>query len=459
MPPYTELQITTLKREMRAAETDGYRLADAAVGRLMAETGLTAEQIRMWVKDVLAYYKTEERRKAFFKNERDQSLSRKARRIYIVAWIHETQLDLFLASGTLKIEYLEYARCNTTGECEMFTQLENPVILNTILRVLKQAGFSSISWHTYANDGSDQAARSLLRISTLSKTAEYTHGVMGSQKQYLASTLKTVSKKKMVEKVVSDEHDVVKKRKQMETAISSEQDQFTTEGFSHFLGFERHTKLALLRAIQADDVKTRTMELKSHKEMYESGAAAEPKDNGGVYLAKSLDIDAIKIGATLRADPQIRLNELTRFVSSPFQLVLWIPTTDPFTLEKKIHRQFDDARVRVPGVSTEFFVTEAHHIVDYLKPISEGIQTAPGTLMPTTTSAPATLACVRTHVLPPKTLSSAEAASKQRGSAFKKPHMQAYTPDVARTDPHARPLPGLAAAAASLTYAPQRGWK
>ena len=70
MPHYTSAQLTALKRELLAVASAGYRLADAAGERLRAETGLTAEQIRLWVKDVLAYYETEEKRQRFLTEDK-----------------------------------------------------------------------------------------------------------------------------------------------------------------------------------------------------------------------------------------------------------------------------------------------------------------------------------------------------------------------------------------------------
>ena len=51
---------------------------------------------------------------------------------------------------------------------------------------------------------------------------------------------------------------------------------------------------------------------------------------GGVYFAWSDCLRCMKIGATRREDPQIRLRELSRYVTTPFVLRAWIPMPMPF---------------------------------------------------------------------------------------------------------------------------------
>ena len=70
MPAFSKTQLVALKREMRRAASTGYRFADAAVGALVAETGLTSEQVRLWEKNVLYYYDTVERKEHFLSEKR-----------------------------------------------------------------------------------------------------------------------------------------------------------------------------------------------------------------------------------------------------------------------------------------------------------------------------------------------------------------------------------------------------
>ena len=401
--------------------------------------------------------------------------------MFVVAWVSTANLTAFFTSGDLVFERVEYARCEQTGECEIFIRIQKQVMITTFLRRLKQAGFSSISWHTYPKDHNDHAARSILRINSLSNKKEYTHGKFGSHSPHLVSMVKTVSKRKILEEVISDENDVVKKRKQIDAAESSEQDQFSTEGFSHFLSFERNTRLALLRAIQADDVATRTIELTSYQPVRASKKSTKTSGSGGggVYVAKCSDIDAHKIGATLRSDPQLRLNELSRLVSVPFQLVLWIPCADPFQLERSIHRFFDRFRVRIPDVSTEFFTVEEQDVKNYLESRNQEMtqklekrlsfkQALPGL-------ATAAAALAQTHTSPSSAFHAAvltnkgssartHAPKKQRTTTQPKPASTISIPTAIKptyTHPFAHWVsreqapPGLATAAASLTYMPK----
>ena len=64
----------------------------------------------------------------------------------------------------------------------------------------------------------------------------------------------------------------------------------------------------------------------------------------------------MKIGATRREDPQIRLLELSRHVTTPFLLCGWIPSPTPFLLEKQTHAHFKQQRIRGErGTATEYF--------------------------------------------------------------------------------------------------------
>jgi hypothetical protein len=76
---------------------------------------------------------------------------------------------------------------------------------------------------------------------------------------------------------------------------------------------------------------------------------------GGVYFAWSNCLGCMKIGATRREDPSLRLRELSRYVTSPFKLAAWIPTPTPFRLEAQTHAHFGEKRIREAGAGTEFF--------------------------------------------------------------------------------------------------------
>jgi hypothetical protein len=87
------------------------------------------------------------------------------------------------------------------------------------------------------------------------------------------------------------------------------------------------------------------------------------QEMGYVYAAwNPLFPDLIKIGATMRAFPIMRVEELSSWagVPEPFQLVASITTPDPFALEREIHRHFDS--VRKYGRKKEFFLIAKEEI-------------------------------------------------------------------------------------------------
>ena len=92
--------------------------------------------------------------------------------------------------------------------------------------------------------------------------------------------------------------------------------------------------------------------------------------SGFVYAAwNPLFAGLIKIGATMRT-PQIRLRELSGAgVPEPFELVASIPSTNPFKLEREIHKRFVD--VRKYGCKKEFFTLTRDEVKDYFASVAE----------------------------------------------------------------------------------------
>ena len=76
---------------------------------------------------------------------------------------------------------------------------------------------------------------------------------------------------------------------------------------------------------------------------------------GGCYFAWSDCLKCMKIGATRRDNPHIRLREISRGVTSPFILSGWLPSPTPFRMEAKAHIQFAAQRIKCAGAGTEFF--------------------------------------------------------------------------------------------------------
>ena len=91
---------------------------------------------------------------------------------------------------------------------------------------------------------------------------------------------------------------------------------------------------------------------------------------GYVYAAwNPLFPDLIKIGATMRQKPYMRVAELsTSGVPEPFQLVDSIACKDPFALEKEIHAHYN--AVRKYGKKKEFFILSREDILEYFHVMS-----------------------------------------------------------------------------------------
>jgi hypothetical protein len=94
-----------------------------------------------------------------------------------------------------------------------------------------------------------------------------------------------------------------------------------------------------------------------------SSALVVRQEMGYVYAAwNPLFPDLVKIGATMRAFPIMRVDELSSWagVPEPFQLVASITAPDPFALEREIHKHFDS--VRKYGKKKEFFLITKEEI-------------------------------------------------------------------------------------------------
>lgn len=65
MPPYSDKQVSALKRELRAAASTGYRFTDDVAAALQAEVELSPEQIRKWVLYVHGRYTTDDKKEKF----------------------------------------------------------------------------------------------------------------------------------------------------------------------------------------------------------------------------------------------------------------------------------------------------------------------------------------------------------------------------------------------------------
>lgn len=166
--------------------------------------------------------------------------------------------------------------------------------------------------------------------------------------------------------------DVVKKRRAMEAPGAAEEVN-NPEALAAFEEFEMSV-LPALEQIRASDDDDRRQELLNLEVSIARGVAIPP--SGGVYFAWSSCLKCMKIGATRRGDPQIRLRELSQYVTVPFTLTAWLPTPTPFRLEADVHKHFEEKRINTKGsgAGTEFFRIGKKEVVESLPYLSSRLQ-------------------------------------------------------------------------------------
>jgi hypothetical protein len=163
----------------------------------------------------------------------------------------------------------------------------------------------------------------------------------------------------------TSEFDVVKKRRIMDSIPVDDNDDPTA--LAAFEDFERNVLPAMERIQELEDLLRRVeiMEMKEDKRQGKTETA------GGVYFAWSSCLGCMKIGATRRESPDKRLREISRFVTEKFILAAWVPTPNPFKLEKAAHLYFEDERINSrrggSGAGTEFFKITSAEAVKWKK--------------------------------------------------------------------------------------------
>ena len=162
-------------------------------------------------------------------------------------------------------------------------------------------------------------------------------------------------------------YDVVKKRKAIDSAAPAEDDTSPT-ALAAFEEFERSV-LPALEGICRDEDSHRRLELVELEDRIAKGLQISA--TGGVYFAWSDCLGCMKIGATRREDPGLRLRELSRYVTSPFVLAAWLPTPTPFRLEAQAHTHFGAKRIREAGAGTEFFRISVEAAAGYCERLSD----------------------------------------------------------------------------------------
>jgi hypothetical protein len=121
--------------------------------------------------------------------------------------------------------------------------------------------------------------------------------------------------------------------------------------------------------IQADEIINRRREKLQIKNTPAEGVT----QTGGVYFAWSDCLNCMKIGATRREDPHLRLRELSSYTTTSFSLVAWFPSAAPFSLENIAHKYFKEKRIntRGSGAGTEFFHISAGEVETWFHGLSE----------------------------------------------------------------------------------------
>ena len=158
-----------------------------------------------------------------------------------------------------------------------------------------------------------------------------------------------------------ENYDIIKKRKAMDSAPADEEN--TPEALAAFESFEASVLPALEMIAQYEN-KFLRQEMVEMEESFAKGEAA----TGGVYFAWSPCLGCMKIGATHKEDPDVRLRQISSFVTTPFILVAWLPTPTPFRMEAAAHRHFSQQRInsRGSGAGTEFFRIGEAEAVTYV---------------------------------------------------------------------------------------------
>jgi hypothetical protein len=262
------------------------------------------------------------------------------------------------------VQYKLFAWNEKTGAAQGFIEFEGTVWTNVLKDRLTELGACTVIVETFQiNDGNYSAASALNNVRRNDKKEGFVmveHGTCNPKLLAKANGIIAMEKKKYcivcgANQDDVEEFDVVKKRRLMNAAGAEECDDECPETHAYFKQFEEEVVCALMKSmtrIHEDEYLNRVRE--SLEADLEDCSNAKP--TGGVYLTKSDALpNLIKIGATRRSDPALRLYELSRCVPKPFQLLEWFPNGKPFALEHKIHKHFASRRIRETGAGTEFF--------------------------------------------------------------------------------------------------------
>ena len=129
-----------------------------------------------------------------------------------------------------------------------------------------------------------------------------------------------------------------------------------------------HAELQMIKQIEINEDANRKREL---LQIENGPQSMQQSTGGGVYFAWSDCLNCMKIGATRRDSPLMRLREISSYTTTPFILIAWHPSPHPFRLEVAAHLYFREKRInaRGSGAGTEFFHISAADALQWVAPL------------------------------------------------------------------------------------------
>lgn len=330
-------------------------------------------QVQVWTDNFRSRYTSEKERLDFLQYNERVKKTGKMSRFFVVCFnvdISFTEMFKFPKSrghGDFTIRYMEAAFNPEAWSGEFFIEFNENVWEHKLIECFQNQGAGQVCTMTFPNnDGSDSASSALLRVrETAAKTGcQYTKGecsrVLREKTARRWAAIHPVLHASPDHTSELGEFDIVKKRRRMNEAAEGSNTGNSIDALAQFEDFEQAV-IGALTKIHVDDQENIRNEM---LEIEESDSPA----TGGVYIAQCESLEGIvKIGATRRADPTRRLWEISRYVPKPFQLVEWIPTVKPFSLEAQIHRKLASLRLKERGAGTEFFKLDKDEIQKVLE--------------------------------------------------------------------------------------------
>ena len=297
----------------------------------------------------------------------------RVRNFFLSAWETDCEIIAQAISGLSKLRFLEFASNKELKMVEMVVSFQDLVYTKTIYNCLEQLGAGSIDIFTFGSDWLTSSVSALLHIHK--RSVGWIHGSIGEMHHMLNAKmtqdicnncgqrlLNKIQTRRYSEKKSkaqpAEEWDVVKKQKAIQNAADHDPDE-SPAALSDFLDFSASVSNALLEIDEREQ--------KMVKEEQVWGHSNPQITIGFVYVAWNPCFpDLVKIGATKRDSPYLRIKELSgTSVPVKFELVASVTTSDPFGLEKRMKAHFQSRRVLKDGRYTEFFVISREVASDY----------------------------------------------------------------------------------------------